>query len=246
MAYSLPLSVLDIHTLIEQDTQSLGFYVYDSLETEEIDLQINKQIYLLIDGIIDKYFGRKLKVSPEVGFQVDQVGLDNLRKQHVKDASTTLSTFNQGKKFTINADYYHYIKGVASIAYQCYEKGVEVTKTISSKLRIVKTEHIDEMLSSPIHKTTKESPLAEIVGNYLYIYKDDTFEINSVVFDYIRKPIKVLYAKDIDGNYDSGNSVTTDLDDSLQYMLIDMVVLRLMKIKEQPQQKIVNLEQDTI
>lgn len=246
MAFSLPLSIIDIHTMIEQDTQRLGFYVYDSLETEEIDLQINRQIYSIVDGILDKHFGRKLKVGPDVGFQVDQVTLDNLRTLHIKGASTTLINIDNGKSFDLESDYYHYIKAVATLGYKCYDKGQEVTKTVKSKLRIVESGLIDEMLKNPLYTTSIDSPLAEIVGNKIYIYNSDDFTIDNVKIDYIKKPIKVLYAKDGGGNYDAGNSVTTDLDNSLQYMLVDMTVLKIMKIIEQPQQKIVNLEQDTI
>lgn len=247
MAFTLPLSIQDTHRLIEQDIQRLGFYVYDNLETEEIDLQINRQIYIVIDGILDKFFGRKLKVGVDQGFQIDQVSLDNLRKQHIKDATTTLSVATTiGKKFDVPADYYHYIKAKATVSYKCWENGVEITKTKSVKLRVVPTQDIDQMLEHPFHKTLKESPVAEIAGNTVYIYTNSDFDVTEVKLDYITKPVQVLFAKDISGNYDGVNSVSFNIDNSLHYMVAEMTVLKIMKIIEVPQQRIVNLEQETI
>lgn len=246
MAFSLPLTIQDTHRQIEEDVQRLGFYVYDNLESEQIDLQINRQIYYAIDGILDKYFGRKLKIGIDQGFQVDQVSLDNLRQQHVKDANTTLTTSTGiGKKFELPADYYHYIKAKATISYSCYEDGVKKTKTEPVKVRIVKSQDIDNMLNHPFHKTVKESPIGEIAGNYVYIYTNSDFDVTEVKLDYIKKPVKVVFAKDISGNYDAANSVHFDIDNSLQYMIIDMTVLKIIKIIESPQQKIINLEQET-
>lgn len=240
------LNIQDMHTLIEQDVQKLGFYVYDDLETEEIDLQINRQTNKLIEGILDKYFGRSPKVGPEEGFQLDQVTLDNLRKQHVKDQVATLTTFDDGSKFDLPDNYSHYIKAKAIVSYSCRENKVTTTKTKTVKLRIGETLNIDAMREHPFFKTSKDSPLCEIANNSIYIYTDPKFTITDVKFDYIKKPIVVKYAKDVDGNYDPVNSVNSDLDDSLHYMLVDMTSIRIMKIIETQQQKIENIQQDTI
>lgn len=246
MAFSLPLNILNTHRLIEQDVQRLGFYVYDNLETEEIDLQINRQIYTVIDGILDKFFGRTLKIGIDQGFQVNQVTLDNLRLQHVKDATTTLTTFTGGKKLDLPSDYYHYIKAKATISYSCREDGQTVTKTKLVKIRIAESQNVDAMLDNPLHKTVKESPIGEIAGNILYIYTNENFDVTDVKLDYIKKPVQVVFAKDINGDYDSVNSVSFDIDNSLQYMIINMTVLKILKILEISQQKIANLEQEQI
>jgi hypothetical protein len=244
------LSVLDIHRLIEQDVQNLGFYLYDHLETEEVDLHINRQVYMLIDGILDKHFGRSLKLGPQQGFQVDQISLDNLRKQQVKGATTTLTAFDRGMKFDlpIAGDiYYHYTRATATISIACIDdNGQSVTKTDYSQLRIVENKNIDEMLKSPFHKTDKDSPLAEISGNTIYIYTSSDFTITNIKLDYIKRPAKIVYGKDGGGNYSDGASTQCDLDDSLHYMLQQMTSNSIMKIIENPQQKIVNLQQEIV
>lgn len=244
MAYSLPLSILNTHRLIDEDIQRLGFYVYDNLETEQIDLQINRQIYLLIDGILDKHFGRKLKIGPQQGFQVDQVSLDNLRMSHIKGASRSLTTVERGYTFELPAGYYHYVKATAKIDTICKRNGVDVTETVYSKIRIVKSQDVDSLLNNPMHKTCKESPVAEIVGNLVYIYTD-RFTISELKLDYIKKPEQVLYAKDIDGNHLPGSSINMDIDESLHYMVVEMTVLKIMKIIETNPNKVAQFEQDT-
>lgn len=241
------LSIKDIHDLIEQDVHNLGFYTYDDLETEEIDLQINRQIYKLVDGILDKYFGRLPKVGTEIGFQKDQVTLDNLRQLHIKSTGISVTVVNTTDwKFDFPVGYYHAIKGAALVSYTCKENDVEVTKTINVKLRISESKDIENMKNHPFYKTNKKSPLAEIINNSLYIIGNGTFTVVSCTLDYIRKPAKVVYGKDINGAYDSGTSVQCDLDDSLHYLLQEMTTLRILKILENTQQKIENIQQETI
>lgn len=240
------LSVKDIHTLIEQDVHNLGFYLYDDLETEEIDLQINRQIYKIVDGILDKYFGRIPKVGVEEIFQKNIVTLDNLKKQHVKNAPTTLTTISGGISFPLQDPYYHYIKAVATVTYSCKENGETITKTLYPKIRIGESENIDTMKTHNFHKTNKKSPLGEIAGDTVYVYTDGTFTITDVKLDYIKKPAKVVYGKDVDGNYDDATSTQCDLDDSLHYLVQEMTSIRVLKILEKGQQKIENIQQETI
>lgn len=239
------LSVKDMHDLIEQDVHRLGFYAYDDLETEEIDLQINRQIFKLIDGILDKNFGRTPKIGPTEGFQVSQVSLDNLRKQHVRGEVPTLSAITGGYKFDLPEQYYHYVKASVTVTYTCNENGQTVTKTLYPKVRIVETQNVDSMKVHPFHKTNKKSPLAELVNNSVYIYNDSTFTITAASLDYIKKPAIIKYGK-VDGVYDEGESAHCDLDDSLHYLIVEMTSLRIMKTLESPQQKIENIQQETI
>lgn len=238
------LSVLEMHRLIEQDVQKMGFFAYDSLETEEIDLKINEQIYAFIEAVLDVTQGRVPKIGVEEGFQKNQVSLDSLRTLHLKDQTTTLSTFTDGKKFDVDTNIYlHHIKTKLTVTYSCSENGSLVTKTLSPSpvLRVGESQHIDNMRRSSFHKTKKESPLGEIAGNTVYIYTDSSFNVTEAFIDFIKKPAKVTYAKS-GGNYDSNNSVHCDLPDSVHYMIVKMTVAKILKVIETTQQKIVNLE----
>jgi hypothetical protein len=242
---ALPLTILDMHRLIEQNIQKMGFFAYRDMEPEEIDLQINGQINLLIEGIVDKFFGRKPKVNEEQGFQKDQVSLDNLRNLHVRDETRAIATSSDEEiSFTFPNAYRHHIRTLVSVSYDCYTNGKKETTIKKVAARINKSQV--DWRNHPYYKTGKDSPLAEVAGNSMFIYKDETFDITGIKLSYIKDPAVVKYAKDGGGNYDEGNSVHCDLDKTLHYMVVDMTSIRIMKILEGNPQKIVNLESETI
>lgn len=239
------LTIQDMHRLIEQDIQNMGFFAYDDLESEEIDLKINEQIYKFIEAVVDKSQGRRPRIGVNEGFQENQVNLDSLRTIHIRELSRTLTPITGvGAKFVLPDDYLHHIKSKVTVTYSCVENKETVTKTItpSPSIRIGESQNIDFMKRSAFHKTKKESPLAEIVNNEIFIYSNG-FNITEAYLDYIKRPAKVLYAKDGNGDYDSGNSVDCDLPDTVHYMIVDMTVKKILKVTEAQQQKIVNLEQ---
>ncbi len=239
------LSVQDIHRLIEQDCQKMGFFAYDSLETEEVDLKINEQIYAFIEAVIDISKGAKPKIGLEDGFQANQVSLDSLRTIHLKDVARTLESFDDGTKFPLPDDYLHHIKTKLTVTHECKNAAGNleiVTITPPPTLRIGKSEVIDNMRASSFHKTKKESPLGEMVGNYIFVYTDSNFNVTGVKVDYIKRPAKVTYGKDEAGDYASGSSVQCDLPPTVLYMIANMTAVKILKVIETQQQKIVNLD----
>lgn len=236
-------TIQDVHRLIEQGVQKMGFFAYKDLETEEIDLQINATIANLVNGILDKSFGRALKINEEQGFQKDQVTLDNLRALHVGNALMTLNSADVDQvAFTLPNNYLHYIKATVTLSYECYDNGVKKTETKKVDVRISPSQY--DLRNNPLYKTGIDSPLGEIIGSGVFIFKDSTFNITEARLTYIREPATVKYAKDIDGNYDSINSVQIDLDASLHQMIVDMTVIKISTILENPQQKIINMERN--
>lgn len=228
-----------MHNLIEQDVQKMGFFVYDNLEPEEIDLKINESIYAFIEAVLDITKGKQPKIGLEDGFQVNQVSLDSLRTIHVKAAERTVATDSDGFFFLVPENYLHYIKAKLTVTYLCNELNnknvrVQVTKTLSPPpaLRIGDTQVIDNMRRSAFHKTRKDSPLGEIADTQIYIYGDGIFTVTTAFLDYIRKPAKVSFA----------DPVHCDLPDSVQYMIKDIAVNKILKVIEAPQQKVVNLD----
>jgi len=222
----------------------MGFFAYDDLESEEIDLQINNQIYEFIEAVVAVYKGQKPKVGVAEGFQADQVSLDSLRTIHVREENRPLTVVSgEGQKFDLPATYLHHIKTKLTVTYQCIENGQNVTKTVTPKpaLRIGNTQDIDTMKRSSFYKSMKESPLGEIVGDSVYIYENG-FTVTGASLDYIKRPVKVLYNKDINGAFTPTGSFNCDLPDSVHYTIVKMTAIKIAKIIETPQQKIVNLE----
>ncbi len=238
------LTILEMHHLIEQEVQKMGFFAYSNLETEEIDLQINSVIDKFVEDVLDKKSNKRRRLGVLEGFQENQVSLDKLRTIHVKDQTGALQDFDGGKKITFENDYLHFIKAKAVTSYTCTENKKTVTKTLTSGVRIMASTDIDAVVNLPHYKTDKRSPIGEIVNNSLYLYTDSTFAISSLKYDYIRKPVSVLYAKNLDGSIDIPNCVDCDLPASEHRKIVADAALKIMKIIESNPQKILNIQQE--
>jgi len=63
------------------------------------------------------------------------------------------------------------------------------TATLSSvDNRLLSTYDVFTNLNTPFYKTSYKSPIAELAGQRLYIYEDETFTVRAVTITYIRKP----------------------------------------------------------
>lgn len=245
------LSILEMHRLIEQDVQKMGYFAYSNLETEEIDLQINNQIDKFIEDVLDKKANKVRRLGVLEGFQENQVVLDKLRTLHVKDKEVSLSDFNdsnptdKGKKFTFADDHLHFIKAKAIVEYDCIENKKKVTKTLLSPIRVLKSTDIDSYRILPFYKSSKNSVLTEIADNSLYLYVTPDFRISKVMYDYIRKPAVVKYGKNISGNYDVNASTNCDLPPTEHRKIVANTVLKIAMILESNPQKIINIQQES-
>src|SRR5688500_4726404 len=134
------LTILDVHRIIEQDVQKMGFFAYKDLEHEEIDIQINRQIDIIVNGILDKHFRRELKLNEEQGFQKNTFSVDNFRSLHKMNVFIPFAlNVNDSTKtafFILPTDYYHHIKTTMIIKYDCYEDGKKVEKKEEVAVRI--------------------------------------------------------------------------------------------------------------
>ena len=236
------LTIQDMHRLIEQDVQKMGMAAYKDFAPEELDLQINRQIYFLVDGILDKHFGRTIKVDEKQGFQTNQVTLDNLRHLH-KRIALNIQTFDGQRYAVMPDDYYHHIKTTITIEYKCWENNKEVTHTEQIDLRIGQLEY--DLKNHPFHKSGRDSPLGEITNGALFIFENG-FVVTKGLFIYIVKPDKVKFGYDpVTGDYDPATSTHCNLDDSLHYLVVNMTSTKIMELIETNQQKIVNSQRET-
>ena len=237
------LTIQDMHRLVEQDVQKMGFAAYKDFETEEIDLQLNRQMYFLIDGILDKHFGRTLKVDEKQGFSINQVTLDNLRNIQIGYWPVVLQFDNDNTySYQLPANYYHFISSRIGISYKCWENDEEITHVDAVNVRVINSQN--DFRSNPFYKTGRDSPTGELLNNTFFIFTDRTFTITHATLSYIRQPVNMFYAKDVNGEYDHNASSHCDLDASLHYMLVNMTSLKIQEIIESNQQKIVNSQRE--
>lgn len=241
------LSVLEMHRLLDQEIQSMGFFLYQGFETEEIDLQINTQIDNFVEAVIDKSRGKIPRIGIKEGFQEDESRLDDLRTIHKKEQVVTLGAEGVNRvSFIIPTDYSHHIKTKVVWSISCVDSNKKTTtQTGESQLRISDTQNIENARSHPFYKTSKESPLAELANDKIYIYLDD-FTITNAYIDYIKKPVVVKFGKDINGDYDIGTSVDCDLPHTTHRTIIRMTAIHICSIIESNPQKIQNLQQEIV
>lgn len=235
------LTIQDMHRLIEQDVQKMGMAAYKDFAPEELDLQINRQIYFLVEGILDRHFGRPLKVDERQSYDSNQVTLDNLRFLR-KTVIPTIESFNNNKFVRFPDDYYHHIKSTVTITYKCWENNKEVTHTKDVDVRVGQLQY--DVKNHPFHKTGRDSPLGEINNGVLGFYEDG-FTITQVVMNYLRQPAKVKFGYDVNGEYDPATSVHCNLDDSLHYLIVSLTSTKILELIETNQQKVVNSQRET-
>ena len=240
------MNIQQMHILIDEGIQKLGYLNYRSLETEQIDLQINKQINRFIDNIVDIWKGART-TGMKQGVQKSVPRLDDLRTLQVKNLEISLSNFGTHKQGSLPNYYRHYISFLCDISYQCIENKVLITKTETNKnVRVVETQNLEYILSSAFYKPTKKSSVIDIAGNTVYLYNDGVFTHSKLFINYIKKPAVVLYNKDGNGDFTSTGSVDCDLPENTHYTIVDMTVKHIGKILESNPQKIVNLENEPI
>lgn len=242
------MTVLDFHRIIEQDIQKMGFFAYADMETEEIDLQLNRQVDFLINGIIDKHFGRVLKINETQGFQKDQVSLDNLRTLHIRDLELALSEVPNKKELVCNLpnDYRHHIRSIAVIKYPCYNSNTKSQIDVTDTAPVIIQESQNYLKNHPFYKSDIDAILGEMNMNVLSLYGAENLSLEKIYMSYIKEPAKITYVKTEDGDYDSINSIQCDLDNSLHAMLARMTSIEIMKIIESNPQKIVSMQQDQV
>ncbi len=212
------MTIKEAHILIEQGLQNLSSFAYRDILPEEKDIAIDKTTYDFIRAVF----------KPDTAnndFQDHQITTDDLRVLEEKDYSIDVVSFKDGYKAEFPSNYIHLISDRSVVVTECGDKEFEN--------RVIKSEKLRPVLGDSWTKTVPNSPVSNESGNFLYVYTDN-FTIKKVYIDYIRKPRKVSLA----------NDVNPELPDNVMHVIIDKTILRLSKVTEQPQQKIINLSQD--
>lgn len=96
------------------------------------------------------------------------------------------------------------------------------------------TQHDDiyTLLQDPFNKTTFKSPMYTAKENYVEIYTDDTFIVDSIRFTYLKNPQEV----------DAGNNIDCDLPNHTHQEIVDMTVATILEAISDPRYQSASME----
>jgi hypothetical protein len=216
--------VKDFYINIEQTLQSLTSFSYDDIEAEELDIAVNKCLLRKVERILDN--------TGEQGFEGSSPNLNNLRKLLAKKDLVYTDTKQEGGvnvlTYTLPLDYFRYIgfKVEFEFVRECTNEytGVTTAKPYKGNVRIVETQHIDDNLEDSTRASTKDSLIASIFDNFLYIYGNfKNTEIKSVFIRYAKEPTKIVYSRDKDVDYPMPNSFMEEVADETALHLSKLI-----------------------
>lgn len=234
------MNIQDIHILIEQGLQNIGIFVYPNITHEEIDIQFNRVVETYISEILKE---DRDNDGDSKSYQINQDSIDALRVLEVVDFElTNLAVNSRFGRADLPTNYRNKIQVRAEITYTC--NSVVTTDTVEG--RVIKRSELSNILKHPYGKTDKENPVASISSGNVYVYRDESFNISRIFLDYLKKPTKVKFAVDENGDFDNDNSIHCEFPDEVCYDLVDKTVSRLANLTEQSQQKIINIENEKI
>lgn len=189
------------------------------------------------------YNGYYQVVSPTTNqFFIADARTGLVKKVYAKDAtiSYTLGIFRGIKTTTsVLSDYYLPVKITTLLDIPCYDSsGNATTKSKIIKCRILGNEDVENYLNNTFFHPDEDELVATISKSDIYVYtggdvySDPGFNISKIYLDYIQIPTKMLYNKDINGNYQSSGSVDCVLDGSVHYDIVERAALRIKKLTE--------------
>lgn len=263
------MTVEDFHILVEQDVQKISSFAYEDLQPEEVDIQANKAFYLWLDDFaafqqrgnrLDDTEARLNDIRTLVVRDAQLSLVDNgnvsvasLPENYLYLLGIRLTVYYEcsqrrqeqiiaGKKYiaksAINYNNTQYNKGDLIIGTSNHILGrSELALELSTKIvtgRPVRNEEVDDLNDTHYGVTHYRSPIVSINSAGLYVSTLAKFFVDSsATFTYIRKPAVI----------DSATPTTEiDLPINGAYKLARLTVEEILKVTEQPQQKIQNLQ----
>lgn len=263
------MKVLEFQTLIEQDVQKMSSFAYEDMLPEEVDIQANKAFYIWLDSFANfQPRGNRLddtearlndirtlivRDSPlslastgsvsVASFPEDYLYLVGIKMQILFECSNKKQeSILPNKKYILKSDSlvynsHTYSKGdlIIGTTTQLLGKS-DVVHELSNKLssgRIVRSEELDLLNTTFYGRTHEDSPLVGADENGIYISTLNKFFIESSKIIYIRKP------REIDSSIPNDD---IDLPINGCYKLAQLTVEAILRVTEQPQQKIENLK----
>lgn len=170
---------------------------YRQLKQPHIDWALNEAQDVFIQSVVDP------KVRSALKAETGQRSVDDLREITVNQKpadAIAVSVFDESSYAgTIPSDYRHFLRGYVNTT-----KG-ECTK----RIRLFLAQVDDEFEEDPFTKSSfewEEVNFHFLQGRLFRVYTDQTFSVDSVIMDYIRKPKFIHAAK----NYVNGTYKTVD------------------------------------
>ncbi len=181
----------------------------DEVKNDSIRI-ISDDVNYYLNEALHVFVTNKLKVEQgRSGLKRSQRELDEIRELVVKNTvlskDNALSTTSYSV-YTLPTDYL-FLLGSSTITTHC-----EVQNTYSN--RMYGTDKLGEILSDTHYGTKYNSPVADLASNKLYIYRNSSFTIDSVLLDYVKDYTRI----------DVINDENTELNESTHKDIVQLAV----------------------
>lgn len=207
--------------------QTDGFFLSDPLDPVEVNLHLDKGLQ---DFIEETLSGLRSPQTQGGSFEANSIRLDDLQKLKKTSDPLPKEADSDPPKFPLPEDYNNYIKVVGTIEAECLEN------PIKSKVRILQSETIEELLQDSYHKSTMNSPVGEIEDDFVKVNLNG-FTVKEVVIQYLKNPVKFDVVGKKDDEY--------PLPDRTINRILDKVAIELTKVLEN-QAKAQSLQQNKL
>lgn len=224
------LTVQTQHLIVQQAIQRVSRFGNRYFEPSEIDLQLNRAMFKIIDSILDDSSKEELL---DKGFDFSKINATTISPIKIVDFEIPINNIDvqelQNNKLKIEISFYNIIKGSVKYKIICNNK----EKEIEANIRLMSSEDIDYHKSNPFTKSNKESFIGELAENKIILYTVSNIKsIESVKISYIRNPKRIFYSEDDNGNFSEDDSVSCELGDNCHYLITDIAIAQFKKIME--------------
>lgn len=263
------MTVESFHILVEQDVQKISTFAYEDLQPEEVDIQANKAFYNWLNEFAEfQPRGNRqddtearlndirtlvVRDAPLSLVTTGDVSVASLPDAYLYLVGVKLKVYyecSQRRQTQIQPSKRYVAKSVVVYNSVTYNKGDIIVGTTTHILgrselvlqlsvldvhgRITRNEEVDKLNETHYGKTHYKSPIVAINSDGLYVSTLSKFFIDdNATFSYIRKPAII----------DSASPNTEiDLPINGAYKLAERTVTEILKVTEQSQQKIQNLQ----
>lgn len=174
------MDITKIHILIEQGLQQVGVFAYSDFTHEEVDLEINKEMFMYIEKIFNPPVYSNSKI-PQNYFEFNQEVLDRLQILLETETLEPESTTSDKAIFDLPDDYYHYIRSKSKVS----SSNLSCSKILCNRIEPNK---MYKVLSGTISYNevtyTENETFIGISGQDKYTIVDTSIKVNIAELEY--------------------------------------------------------------
>jgi len=211
------MTIQEMHTQLNLRSQKINSNAFDNFLPEERDEYLNLAITRFIKNRLQpesNYIGE--------GFEESQKRIDDLRTLVKKDETLSPQQANGnagvGNTFVDRGQFpddYNYLISVRckvdyardGISFSLSSgkrdaDGNEGTdyKTEIVQAKVVQSDDVYELLRDPFNKSRVREPICDINESGIDAYTDDTFIVDSIIINYLKKPVSVSLSTSTDSD----------------------------------------------